>query len=327
MKAIIPVAGVGSRLRPHTYTLPKVLLNVAGKPILGHILEELQNQGVDECCIIVGYMGDLVEEYVRKNFNLNVTFINQEERKGLGHSIWLAREVLDEEPVLIILGDTIFEVDLARVINSRQSALGVKEVEDPRRFGVAEISGEGIITRLVEKPENPTTNLALVGLYYITNTALLSSSLNRLVNENIRTRGEYQLTDALQIMIDEGEQFTTFSVDGWYDCGKSETLLSTNRHLLSRRSTEREFPDAVVIPPVYISPNARVERAVIGPNATIADDATVVDSIVRDSIISDGATVQQSLLEGSIIGNNAAIRGRFIHANVGDSSAIDVGTW
>lgn len=326
MKAIIPVAGVGSRLRPHTYTLPKVLLNVAGKPILGHILEELKNQGVRECSIIVGYMGDLVEEYVRRNFDLDVTFITQEERKGLGHSIWLARQTFDDEPILIILGDTIFEVDLSSIKNSSTSALGVKEVDDPRRFGVAEVNEQGIITRLVEKPEVPTTNLALVGLYYITNPMLLASSLENLIDQDIRTRGEYQLTDALQIMIDKGEQFKTFGVEGWYDCGKSETLLSTNRYLLERQSTERQFSDAVVIPPVYISPNATIQRSVVGPNATIADDAVVVDSIVRDSIIGDGATVQQSLLENSIIGNNAAVRGQFLRANVGDSSAIDVGS-
>lgn len=324
MKAIIPVAGVGSRLRPHTYTLPKVLLNVAGKPILGHILGELEKQEVRECCIIVGYMGELVEEYVRKNFDLDVTFVQQEERKGLGHSLWLARHTLDDEPVLIILGDTVFEMDLAAIKNFKTSALGVKEVEDPRRFGVVEVDSEGIITKLVEKPDVPPTNLALVGLYYIANPHLLATSLNTVIEKDIRTRGEYQLTDALQLMIDAGERCTTFSVDGWYDCGKSETLLSTNRYLLGKHSTERLFPDAVVIPPVYIAPNAKVQRSVIGPNATIADGAVVVDSIVRDSIIGDGASVQQSLLESSIVGNNAGVRGQFMCANVGDSSEIDV---
>lgn len=324
MKAIIPVAGVGSRLRPHTYTLPKVLLNVAGKPILGHILGELEKQEVRECCIIVGYMGELVEEYVRKNFNLNVTFVQQEERKGLGHSLWLARHVLDDEPALIILGDTIFEVDLGAIKNFTTSALGVKEVDDPRRFGVVEVDEAGVITKLVEKPDVPLTNLALVGLYYIANPRLLATSLNTVVEKDIRTRGEYQLTDALQLMIDAGERCTTFEVEGWYDCGKSETLLSTNRYLLGKQSTHRTFPDAVVIPPVYIAPNATVQRSVVGPNATIADGAVVVDSIVRDSIIGDGASVQQSLLESSIVGNNAGVRGQFMCANVGDSSEIDV---
>lgn len=323
MRAIIPVAGVGSRLRPHTYTLPKVLLNVAGKPILGHILDELQKQNIEDCTIIVGYMGDLVEEYVRKNFgSLRVTFIAQEERKGLGHSIWLARETFGDEPIVIILGDTIFEVNLDAFFHSEFSALGVKEVEDPRRFGVAQLNESGFICKLVEKPEQFVSNLALVGLYYIKNPVILAESLESLMQENIRTRGEYQLTDALQLMIDRGEKFSPFAVEGWYDCGKSETMLETNEHLLSKKSTGRDFSNAVIIPPVYIAPSATIRNSVIGPNATIAEDATVVDSIVRNSIISDGATVEQSLLENSIIGNNAIVRGHFRCINVGDSSEI-----
>ena len=309
MKAIIPVAGVGTRLRPHTYTLPKVLLNVAGKPILGHILDALQQHNIDEATIIVGYMGDLVEDYVRRNYSMNVTFIYQEERLGLGHSIWIAREqITDNEPLLIILGDTIFDVDLSLATNSRFSTLGVKSVDDPRRFGVVELE-KGFISRLIEKPENPTTNLALVGLYFI--------------NNHIRTRDEYQLTDALQMMIDKGEKFTTFPVEGWYDCGKPETLLSTNRYLLDGKSTYKTPEGAVIIPPAFVAENAIVERSVIGPYTTVASGATVIDSVVRDSIISDGATVTASTLEQSIIGNNAIVKGKFSRLNVGDSSEID----
>ena len=323
MKAIIPVAGVGTRLRPHTYTLPKVLLNVAGKPILGHILDALQQHNIDEATIIVGYMGDLVEDYVRRNYSMNVTFIYQEERLGLGHSIWIAREhITDNEPLLIILGDTIFDVDLSLATNSRFSTLGVKSVEDPRRFGVVELE-KGFISRLIEKPENPTTNLALVGLYFINNPTLLVDSLQTLIDNNIRTRDEYQLTDALQMMIDKGEKFTTFPVEGWYDCGKPETLLSTNRYLLDGKSTYKTPEGVVIIPPAFVAENAIIERSVIGPYTTVASGATVIDSVVRDSIISDGATVTASTLEQSIIGNNAIVKGKFSRLNVGDSSEID----
>ena len=323
MKAIIPVAGVGTRLRPHTYTLPKVLLNVAGKPILGHILDALQQHNIDEATIIVGYMGDLVEDYVRRNYSMNVTFIYQEERLGLGHSIWIAREqITDNEPLLIILGDTIFDVDLSLATNSRFSTLGVKSVDDPRRFGVVELE-KGFISRLIEKPENPTTNLALVGLYFINNPKLLVESLQTLIDNNIRTRDEYQLTDALQMMIDKGEKFTTFPVEGWYDCGKPETLLSTNRYLLDGKSTYKTPEGAVIIPPAFVAENAIVERSVIGPYTTVASGATVIDSVVRDSIISDGATVTASTLEQSIIGNNAIVKGKFSRLNGGDSNEID----
>lgn len=323
MKAIIPVAGVGTRLRPHTYTLPKVLLNVAGKPILGHILDALQQHNIDEATIIVGYMGDLVEDYVRRNYSMNVTFIYQEERLGLGHSIWIAREhITDNEPLLIILGDTIFDVDLSLATNSRFSTLGVKSVDDPRRFGVVELE-KGFISKLIEKPENPTTNLALVGLYFINNPTLLVDSLQTLIDNNIRTRDEYQLTDALQMMIDKGEKFTTFPVEGWYDCGKPETLLSTNRYLLDGKSTYKTPEGVVIIPPAFVAENAIIERSVIGPYTTVASGATVIDSVVRDSIISDGATVTASTLEQSIIGNNAIVKGKFSRLNVGDSSEID----
>ena len=323
MKAIIPVAGVGTRLRPFTYTLPKVLLNVAGKPILGHILDALQAHEIDEATIIVGYMGDLVEEYVRKHHSLKVNFIYQEERLGLGHSIWIAREnIMGDEPLLIILGDTIFDVDLSLATNSGFSTLGVKSVEDPRRFGVVEME-KGFISRLIEKPEHPTSNLALVGLYFINNPGLLVNCLDEMIEKNIRTRDEYQLTDALQMMIDRGEKFTTFPVEGWYDCGKPETLLSTNRYLLDGMSIPYPIDGTVIIPPAFVSPKAHIERSVIGPYATVAAGARVVDSVVKDSIISDGATVTASMLEQSIIGNNAIVKGKFSRLNVGDSSEID----
>jgi glucose-1-phosphate thymidylyltransferase len=323
MRAIIPVAGVGSRLRPHTYTLPKVLLNVAGKPILGHILDELVRQGIRECTIITGYLRELVEDYVRSNYDLKFDFIQQDQLHGLGHAIWLARETFGTEPMLVILGDTIFEVALETVIGSATSSLGVKEVEDPRRFGVVECAPDGMITRLVEKPEVPQTNLALVGLYYIKNPQLLASSLERLIASDIRTRGEYQLTDALQMMIDQGEPFTTFAVEGWHDCGKPETLLSTNRYLLDRKTTSRALDDSIIIPPVYIDPSAVVKRSVVGPYATIAAHSTVKNSIVRDSIISNYALVEQSMLAESIVGNNAQVKGNFRRINVGDSSEVD----
>ncbi len=323
MRAIIPVAGVGTRLRPHTYTLPKVLLNVAGKPILGHILDELIRQGVDKATIVTGYMGKLVQKFVNDRYDIDFTFVSQKESLGLGHAIWTARETFGDEPIMIILGDTIFDVDLSDALKSGFSSLGVKKVDDPRRFGVVESGADGFIKNLVEKPQNFVSNMAIVGLYYIKNPAMLRQSLEELINKDIRTKSEYQLTDALRLMLEKGEKFTTFHCEGWYDCGKPETLLSTNRFLLEKKQIEC-FPDkTVMIPPVYIAPNATVERSVIGPYATVADGAIVKDSIVRNTIISDGATVESCLLEESIIGNNAIVRGNFYNLNVGNSSEIN----
>lgn len=322
MRAVIPVAGVGTRLRPHTYSLPKVLLNVAGKPILAHILDALIAQGVSKATIITGYMGKMVEEFVQKRYDIDFDFVVQEEMLGLGHAIWTAKHTYTDEPLMIILGDTIFDVDLSLALNSENSSIGVKEVEDPRRFGVVLPDETGFIQKMIEKPDELIPRLAIVGIYHIKNPSLLIQCLDDLIKKNIKTRDEYQLTDALQMMLERGEKMTTFPVDGWYDCGKPLTLLSTNRFLLDKRVDTPVFPDAVIVPPVYIAPNARIERSIIGPYATIADGACVTDSVVRDSIISDGATVAFSLLEKSIIGNNAIVKGDFTRMNVGDSSEI-----
>ncbi len=323
MRAVIPVAGVGTRLRPHTYSLPKVLLNVAGKPILAHILDSLVEQKITKATIITGYMGALVEEYVSKRYtDIEFEFVEQTERLGLGHAIWTGRDTYNDEELMIILGDTIFDVDLSVAFNSEANSIGVKEVDDPRRFGVVVKNDNGNIAKLVEKPEQFISNLAIVGIYHIRNTRLLIDSLNKLMDENIRTRGEYQLTDALQLMIESGAEFNTFPVEGWYDCGKPETLLSTNRFLLDQKPFHTILNNTIVIPPVFISENAIVESSVIGPYTSIADGAIVKDSIIKNSIISFGAKVSFSLLEESIIGNDAEVKGHFHKLNVGDSSQI-----
>jgi glucose-1-phosphate thymidylyltransferase len=322
MRAIIPVAGVGSRLRPHTYTVPKVLLNVGGKPIIGHILDSVIENGFTEATIIIGYLGEMIKEYVLKHYTIKVDFVEQEERLGLGHAIYLSRHTFSRDPILIILGDTIFDVELKKMISSSHTAIGVKKVEDPRRFGVAETSN-GFISRLIEKPENPTSNLAVVGLYYIKQPQLLVDALKEMIKSNARTKGEFQLTDALQMMIERGEQMQTFPVDGWYDCGKPETLLTTNQHLLSLLPIPQPIEGVVCQPPVFISPEASVKNSVIGPYTTIAEGASVDNAIIRNSIISEGATVSEALLQDSIVGSNAIVRGTYKRINIGDSSELE----
>lgn len=321
MRAIIPVAGIGSRLRPHTYTVPKVLLNVAGKPIIGHILDKVIEHGFEEATIVIGYMGDKIKEYVLGHYSIKVDFVEQEERLGLGHAIYLSRHTFSRDPILIILGDTIFDVDLREMVNGEYSVLGVKEVEDPRRFGVAETEN-GFITRLVEKPDNPLSNLAIVGLYYISHPQVLLEKLKEMIKSNRRTKGEFQLTDALQMMIESGEKMKTHSINGWYDCGKPETLLSTNRHLLDTFPQHPPLDGVVVRPPVFISPTAVVRNSIIGPYATIAESAQVENSIVENSIVSEGAELQDALLRDSIVGSNAHVTGNFKRINIGDSSEL-----
>jgi glucose-1-phosphate thymidylyltransferase len=322
MRAIIPVAGVGSRLRPHTYSVPKVMLNVAGKPIIGHILDKIIEAGFDEATIIVGYLGEMIKEYALKNYKIKFDFVEQEERLGLGHAIYLSRHTFSSNPILIILGDTIFDVDLKSMITNQQTQIGVKYVDDPRRFGVAETSNERI-THLAEKPENPKSNLAIVGLYYITRPQVLVGCLEEMILSNTRTKDEFQLTDALQMMIERGEQMKPYLVEGWFDCGKPETLLATNQHLLGLLPIPPPLKGVVIRPPVFISKESKVSNAIIGPNATIADNAFVENSIICNSIIGEGATVVNSLLEESLIGTNAVVRGNYKRINIGDSSELE----
>ncbi len=326
MKAIIPVAGVGTRLRPHTFSHPKVLLNVAGKPIIGHIMDKLIDAGIDEAIVIVGYLGDMVEDWLLKNYTIKFTFVSQTELLGLAHAIWMCKPyVIDNEPLFIILGDTIFDVDLQPVLQSPFSTLGVKEVDDPRRFGVAVTTDEGKILKLVEKPDTLVSNLAIVGLYFLQQSGSLFASIDHLISNNIKTKGEYQLTDALELMIEGGEPFTTFPVHGWYDCGKPETLLSTNEILLKDNISTKAYPGCIINDPVFIADNAILENSIIGPYTTIGEKAVINNVIIRNSIIGYNARVGHIMLDHSIVGNNAFITGSSQEINIGDYSEIRVG--
>jgi len=324
MKAIIPAAGIGTRLRPHTYTEPKVLLHVAGKPMLAHILDVLVELRIEEVVIVVGPMGEKIQEFVGKKYKFKAHFVKQTELLGLGHAVNAASKHFDNEPALIILGDTIFEADLKSVINSKYDSIGTKYVDDPRRFGIAEVE-DGFITELVEKPPEPKSHQALVGLYYIKSTDLLKECLQEVVDRDMRTKGEYQLTDALQLMIKKGCKMTTFNVEGWYDCGNVETTLETNRRLLAKLPPPREIKGSVLIPPTYVSSSAKIENSIIGPDVSVADEAKIKHSIIRNSIISQGASVSNSILESSLIGKNAQVSMAFGELNVGDSSQVGHG--
>jgi len=326
VKAIIPAAGVGTRLRPHTHTLPKALLHVAGKPILAHILDQLMELDVEEVVIVVGVLGEKIETFVREHYPVKATFVEQKERLGLGHSIYVALETIEPGPSMIVYGDTIFEGQIAEGIDySVDGSLGVKEVEDPRRFGTVELE-DGRVVRLVEKPDQPRSNLVIVGVNFINNIKLLHDCLKKIVHQGIRTRGEYQLTDAFQLMVDEGACLTTFPLEGWFDCGKPETLLATNRHLLKKLQYDRPVEGSLIRPPAYISSSAQVENSILGPYVSVADGTVIRNSIVEDAIIAEGAEVVDCLLRGSLVGNNAFVQGGLTQLNVGDSSQIRFST-
>ena len=322
MKVIIPLAGFGTRLRPHTFTKPKPLINVAGKPVLGHILDSLQGMDPEEIIFIVGYLGEQIEQYVSAQNDFPARYIEQKELKGQAHAIYLARQHLTG-PALIVFVDTIFEADMTALPEDCDGVLYVKEVEDPRRFGIVIMEGE-YIARLVEKPADPVSNLATIGVYYLRQSEKLCEAIEELMRRDIKTKGEYFLADALQLMIDKGAKFRVATVDVWEDCGKPEAVLQTNRYLLDKTGGHvAAVGDSIVVPPVYIADSARITQSVIGPYVTVADGAVIHRSIIKDSIIGQDAHIEEVLLSGSLIGDNARVRGSYDQLNVGDSSQVD----
>ena len=324
MKVIIPLAGFGKRLRPHTYTRPKPLVNVAGKPVLGHILDRLAGLDIEEIIFIVGYLGEQIQEYVSSHYDFRAQYVEQRELLGQAHAIYLAREFMDG-PAMIIFVDTIFDADLEDLGGLPDDGVAfVKEVEDPRRFGVAVLS-DGYISRIIEKPDGFEHRLAVIGVYYLKDSRFLLDCIHELIESGIQTKGEYYLADALQLMIDKGAKLIARPVDVWEDCGKPETVLHTNRYLLEHEGGQVvPTANSVLIPPVFIAKTAKIINSVVGPYVTVASGATVRNAIVKDSVINENAVIEDVMLSGSLIGSDAHVRRNFERLNVGDSSVIDV---
>ncbi len=319
----MPVAGAGTRLKPHTNTFPKVLLTVGHKPILGHIIDQLIEIGTPHIRLVTGYMGAKIQEYMKRAYpELDVTYIDQPQPRGLGHAVWLALKDL-HGPVFILLGDTILDADLNRFVAFKEDCIGVREVKDPRRFGVVEMR-DGYVSSLVEKPAHPASNLAIVGAYSFCDCAALHASLDEIVNSGKTTAGEIQLTDALVNLVRNGAKIRPIPADGWHDCGKPSTLLETNRHLLDKHKKDLsvERPGNLIIAPVYIAKTAHVEQSIIGPNVSIGEGAHISASIISDSIINTGAHLRCAALEKSLVGPNAVLVGHKQQINIGENCEI-----
>ena len=340
MKVIIPLAGFGTRLRPHTYTKPKPLVNVAGKPVLGHVLDKLEGLDIEEIVFITGYLGDQIERYVSTHYDFAARYTEQKELKGQAHAIQLAKEYVDG-PVLIIFVDTIFEVDLLPLQTlPSDGVIFVREVEDPRRFGVVTLEDE-VITRFVEKPDEPVSNLAVIGVYYLKDSRMMFDCIEELIAKDIQTKGEYFLADALQLMVDRGAQFNAWPVEVWEDCGTPDAVLQTNRYLLHKVAhTERDGDSSIILPPAHVDPSARVENSVVGPYVhigancvvessivgpyvSLADGGEIHQSLVTDSIVNENSRIEKAMLRQSLVGEHACVRGTFERLNVGDSSEIN----
>ena len=330
MIAVIPVAGVGTQLRPHTYTQPKSLIPVAGKPILSYIIDQLLEVGITEFVFVIGYLGEKIKEYVDSEYpKINKSFVFQEQREGLGHAIWLTKEVIpNDSSIIIVLGDTILDANLKEFIKIKNSALGVKRVDNPSLFGVAQLNDKSEIIQVVEKPKIPKSNMALVGLYKINEYGLLIEALEEIIKKKRKVNNEYLLTDAIMTIIRKGYKIDAFKVDNWYDCGQKEVLLQTNALLLKNKKgntkNNKLLKNTIIIEPVVIGKNAVVENSIIGPNITIGENAVVKESILRDSIIGSYTNLSDIILQHSLVGNDTVIKGSAQSLNIGDNTALDL---
>ena len=332
MKAIIPVAGAGTKLRPLTYTQPKALIPLAGKTILSVIVDQLLEAGVNEFVFVIGYLGEKIQRYIEKTYpDLSYTLVTQNDRRGTGHAIWLTRDAVKEDEVMIVLGDTVCDYNVTEIMKSKVSQIGVRKVDDPRGFGVAEMDEHDKVLKVVEKPLIPKSNMAMVGVYYIKETKAMYDALDAHLSNRTDNDGEYHLTNGLQAMMEKGIQFQAFRVNNWFDCGKKETLLSTNAILLKQISEDagkelsNAFNNTVIIPPVSIAEGCQINNSIIGPNVTIGEHTTIDSSIIKDSIIGSFAELKEVVLHSSIIGNDAFVRGLSQSLNIGDNTEIDLG--
>jgi len=330
IKIVIPMAGLGTRLRPHTWSKPKQLVSVAGKAALDHVLDSLatlpdiQNA---ELVNIVGYLGDQIECYIKENYpHMKAHFVIQEDPRGQSHAIQLARQYL-HGPMLIVFADTLIETDLSFLANKPAKAIAwVKPVPDPRRFGVAEVDQDGRVRRLIEKPDEMSNNLAVVGFYYFEEAEDLLSAIDEQMRRGLQLKGEYFLADAINIMLERGLNMRTRKVDIWLDTGTPETLLETNRYLLEHgidnSADVSRRQGVVVIPPVFVHPSAEVHNSILGPYVSLGAGCKVDNSIIRDSILEDEAQATGIILESSLVGRRAQLSRRAGVINAGDNTSV-----
>ena len=330
MKAIIPVAGAGTKLRPNSYNQPKALIPLAGKTVLSIIIDQLKEGGINEIIFIIGYLGEKIQDHVKSKYpELKAHYVHQVDRQGIGHAIRLTRNIVKEDEVLVVLGDTICEYDIQEVVNSPYSMLGVRKVDDPREFGVAEIGEDGFVHHVIEKPQIPKSNMALVGIYKIKESAQMFQCLENNIRQGLRSHGEYSLTDALDCMIKLGARFQSFKVENWFDCGRKETMLESNSTLLKKFgpniAEEHQFENSVIIHPVSIGAGCSIKNSIIGPDVAIGENTTIDYSIVKNSIIGSFSNLYDIVLDASIIGSDSNLRGETRSLNIGDNTSIDLG--
>lgn len=323
MDIILPVAGFGTRLRPQTWSKPKPLVGLAGKPMLAHVLDRVLPLDPRQLIFITGFLGEQIEEWARAHYDLPLAFVEQPEMLGQTDAISRTRDLVTGD-ALILFPDMIFEADFSVIGTANADAIAfTKEVDDPSAFGIAVVENDKI-TKLVEKPQDPVSKEALIGIYYVKQMSQLYAAIDEQMERGIKLKNEYFIADAIQLMIDGGATVITAPVTVWEDCGNAESLLSTNRYLLEHQSpsvTPRD--DSIIVAPSFVADDATLERAVVGPYASIGAGATVRDAVVRDAILEAGATIETAVVDHSVIGRGTRVHGTPIRFSVGDNSVVE----
>ncbi|MCU0391356.1 MAG: sugar phosphate nucleotidyltransferase [Thermoflexibacter sp.] len=329
MKVVIPLAGIGSRLRPHTYTQPKALLQVGGKPILGHILDRLLRVGLDDFVFVIGEEGYQIESYISAFYpQIKRIFVAQESLNETAHAIWTARQyIANEAEILIVPGDIIFSLKPQEILWVKHSVAGVHRVDNPGQFNIVELDDDKkYIDKVSVKPKIPMSNLALIGIYKISNVPLLMKAVEHLISNELITHGEYYMTDALKIMLSEGEKVGIAEANYWYDCGKKDSLLAANVVLLNRPEFQSADPEkyrsCILIPPVSIGENCQIEHCIIGPDVAIGNDTKIKDSIIKNSIIGSYSQLQNAVLDTTLIGDDVTLKSPSLKLNLGDHTEM-----
>lgn len=324
MKVIIPLAGKGTRLRPHTHVTPKPMLKVAGKPVMQYVLDDVQQlRGVEQVIYITGHLKEKVEAYARAKVGIPSIFVEQTVQDGTAGAVQRAESYVDQ-PVLIIFVDTIFDADLSVIESSdADGIIWTKEVEDYQRFGVVVTDDNGYMTKIVEKPSTPISKRANIGLYYIKNWQLLYEGIDA-VMKRPPNKGEWYLTDAFQYMIDHGAKLRVIDVEGWYDAGKLDTLLETNLAMLERgrRRAPESADNCVIVDPVYVEAGVTLRNSTIGPNVSIGSGTSVTDSTISHSIVGSKTRIERSVLTQSVVGDEVVITGVEGDVTLGDHAEV-----
>lgn len=323
MDVILPVAGFGSRLRPHTWSKPKPLVTVAGKAMIAHVLDRIMPINPGKIVFITGYLGDQIETWARENYpDTELVFVDQPEMLGQSDAIYRTREYVAND-ALMIYPDALFEADFSGLEERDVDGVAfTMHVEDPSAYGIAVVE-DGKVTRVVEKPSEPVSNEALIGIYYFRKMADVYSAIEEQVQRDIKTKGEYYLTDAIQIMLERGARFGIEQIDIWQDCGNVDALLDTNQYLLANEPpSPAQRPGSLIVPPSFVHRDARLEDAVVGPYASVGAGTVIRNSVVRDSIIEENSEIVDAILQRTVVGSDATIHGSARSISVGDNGKV-----